>query len=148
MMAIGTLIAAGVLLGQVGSPQEIWDTVKNADWWLVGLALVLSLAPNIPYGTRSWAASRSASLVADHRDPVAMSFGNLAIPGRRDRDPDPVTSKRGLDLASAVGAGGLFSTVGNVACQILLFVIAVVLSPTDVDIGPIDPRRRSKSSSS
>ena len=53
MMAIGTLVAAAVLLGQVGSPQEIWDTVKNAEWWLVGLALVLSLATNIPYADRA-----------------------------------------------------------------------------------------------
>ena len=35
MMAIGTLIAVFALLSQVGSPQELWDTITSAD---LGLA--------------------------------------------------------------------------------------------------------------
>jgi undecaprenyl-diphosphatase len=68
-----------------------------------------------------------------------MSFGNLAIPAIGGIAIQiRFLQKRGLDLASAVAAGGLLSTVANVVCQILLFVIAVMLSPTTVDIGPID----------
>ena len=140
MMAIGTLIAAAVLLGQVGSPQEIWDTVKNADWWLVGLALVLSLATNIPYGIALMGCVPTRlPLWPTTETQLAMSFGNLAIPAIGGIAIQiRYLQKRGLDLASAVGAGGLLSTVGNVVCQILLFVIAIVLSPTTVNIGPID----------
>ena len=140
MMAIGTLVAAAVLLGQVGSPQEIWDTVKNADWWLVGLALVLSLATNIPYAIALMGCVPDRlPLWPTTETQLAMSFGNLAIPAVGGIAIQiRYLQKRGLDLASAVGAGGLLSTVGNVVCQILLFVIAVVLSPTTVDIGPID----------
>ena len=140
MMAIGTLVAAAVLLGQVGSPQEIWDTVKNAEWWLVGLALVLSLATNIPYAIALMGCVPDRlPLWPTTETQLAMSFGNLAIPAVGGIAIQiRYLQKRGLDLASAVGAGGLLSTVGNVVCQILLFVIAVVLSPTTVDIGPID----------
>ena len=140
MMAIGTLIAAAVLLGQVGSPQEIWDTVKNAEWWLVGLALVLSLATNIPYAIALMGCVPiRLPLWPTTETQLAMSFGNLAIPAIGGIAIQiRFLQKRGLDLASAVAAGGLLSTVANVVCQILLFVIAVVLSPTTVDIGPID----------
>ena len=140
MMAIGTLVAAAVLLGQVGSPQEIWDTVKNAEWWLVGVALVLSLATNIPYAIALMGCVPDRlPLWPTTETQLAMSFGNLAIPAVGGIAIQiRYLQKRGLDLASAVGAGGLLSTVGNVVCQILLFVIAVVLSPTTVDIGPID----------
>ena len=140
MMAIGTLVAAAVLLGQVGSPQEIWDTVKNAEWWLLGVALALSLATNIPYAIALMGCvPEPLPLWPTTETQLAMSFGNLAIPAVGGIAIQiRYLQKRGLDLASAVGAGGLLSTVGNVVCQILLFVIAVVLSPTTVDIGPID----------
>ena len=140
MMAIGTLIAAAVLLGQVGSPQEVWNTVKDANWWLVVLALVLSLATNVPYAIALmgcvpirlplWPATETQ---------VAMSFGNLAIPAIGGIAIQiRFLQKRGLDLASATAAGGLLSTVANVVCQILLFLIAILLAPTTVDIGPVD----------
>ena len=140
MMAIGTLIAAGVLLSQVGSPQELWDTVKNANWWLVVLALVLSLATNIPYAIALMGCVPiRLPLWPTTETQVAMSFGNLAIPAIGGIAIQiRFLQKRGLDLASAVAAGGLLSTVGNVACQILLFFIALLLSPQKVDIGPVD----------
>ena len=140
MMAIGTLVAAAVLLGQVGSPQEIWDTLQNAEWWLVGFALVLSLATNIPYAIALMGCVPTRlPLWATSETQLAMSFGNLAIPAIGGIAIQiRFLQKRGLDVASAVAAGGLLSTVANVACQILLFVIAVALSPTTVDIGPID----------
>jgi undecaprenyl-diphosphatase len=140
MMAIGTLIAAAVLLGQVGSPQEIWDTVQGADWWLVGLALVLSLFTNVPYAIALMGCVPiRLPLWPTTETQVAMSFGNLAIPAIGGIAIQiRFLQKRGLDLTSAVAAGGLLSTVANVACQILLFAIAVVLAPTTIEIGPID----------
>jgi undecaprenyl-diphosphatase len=140
MMAIGTLIAAAVLLGQVGSPQEVWDTVKDANWWLVALALVLSLATNVPYAIALMGCVPiRLPLWPTTETQVAMSFGNLAIPAIGGIAIQiRFLQKRGLDLASATAAGGLLSTVGNVVCQIVLFLIAILLSPTTVDIGPVD----------
>jgi undecaprenyl-diphosphatase len=140
MMAIGTLIAAAVLLGQVGSPQEIWDTMRDATWGYVVLALVLSLATNIPYAIALMGCVPiRLPLWPTTETQVAMSFGNLAIPAIGGIAIQiRFLQKRGLDLASAVAAGGLLSTVGNVAVQILLFLFALMLAPTAVDIGPID----------
>jgi undecaprenyl-diphosphatase len=140
MMAIGTLIAAAVLLGQVGSPQEIWDTVQGASWWLVVLALVLSLATNVPYALALMGCVPiRLPLWPTTETQVAMSFGNLAIPAIGGIAIQiRFLQKQGLDLASATAAGGLLSTVGNVVCQLLLFGIAIVLAPTTVDIGPVD----------
>ena len=140
MMMIGTLIAAGVLLGQVGSPQEIWDTLRQATWGYVVLALVLSLATNVPYAIALmgcvpirlplWPATETQ---------LAMSFGNLAIPAIGGIAIQiRFLQKRGLDLASAVAAGGLLSTVAGVVVQVLLFLVALVLAPNTIDIGPID----------
>lgn len=140
MMAIGTLIAAAVLLGQVGSPQEIWDTVKNADWILVVVALVLSLATNIPYAVALMGCVPiRLPLWPTTETQLAMSFGNLAIPAIGGIAIQiRFLQKRGLDLASAIGAGGLLSTVANVVCQVLLFVIALVIAPTKFSIGSVD----------
>jgi glycosyltransferase 2 family protein len=141
MMAIGTLIAAAVLLGQVGSPQDVWDTVKDANWWLVALALVLSLATNVPYAIALMGCVPiRLPLWPTTETQVAMSFGNLAIPAIGGLAIQiRFLQKRGLDLASATAAGGLLSTVANVVCQIALFGIAVLLAPTTIDIGPVDP---------
>ena len=140
MMAIGTLIAAAVLLGQVGSPQEVWNTVKDANWWLVAVALVLSLATNVPYAVALMGCVPiRLPLWPTTETQVAMSFGNLAIPAIGGIAIQiRFLQKRGLDLASATAAGGLLSTVANVVCQILLFFIAILLAPTTVDIGPVD----------
>jgi uncharacterized membrane protein YbhN (UPF0104 family)/membrane-associated phospholipid phosphatase/tRNA A-37 threonylcarbamoyl transferase component Bud32 len=140
MMAIGTLFAAAVLLGQVGSPQEIWDTMKNAQWGLVVLALVLSLATNIPYAIALMGCVPiRLPLWLTSETQLAMSFGNLAIPAIGGIAIQiRFLQKRGLDLASAVAAGGLLSTVANVVCQIALFGVALLLSPNAVDIGPVD----------
>ena len=95
MMAIGTLVAAAVLLGQVGSPQEIWDTVKNAEWWLLGVALALSLATNIPYAIALMGCvPEPPSAVANHRDPAGHVVREPRDPrSRRDRHPDPLPAK-------------------------------------------------------
>jgi uncharacterized membrane protein YbhN (UPF0104 family) len=45
--------------------------------------------------------------------------------------------KRGLDLGSAIAAGGLLSTVANIATQIGLFAVAVWLAPNDVHLAKV-----------
>ncbi len=61
---------------------------------------------------------------------VAMSFSNLAIPVvGGDAIQIRFLQKQGVDLASAVAAGGLLNTVGNTVVQVALFAIALAVTP-------------------
>ncbi len=141
-MAIGTLFAVFVLLGQIGSPEELWDTLQNADWFYVLVAFVLSMLTNfgfaialmgtVPVRLPIWPTTETQ---------VAMSFSNLAIPAVGGMAVQiRFLQKQGVDLASAVASGGLLSTVANVFSQIVLFLIALWLAPsgTSFDTGNID----------
>jgi undecaprenyl-diphosphatase len=139
LMAIGTLVAVFALLGQVGSVSDLWNTLKGADiWWLV-LALVVSLLTNfatavsllgtVPIGL---------PLVRTAEVQLSMSFSNLAVPAVGGMAAQiRFLQKQGLDLASAVASGGLLATVGNVVACLLLFVVAVWLSPKAFSLGNI-----------
>jgi undecaprenyl-diphosphatase len=70
---------------------------------------------------------------------LAMSFSNLAAPAVGGYAVQiRYLQKQGTDLASAVASGGLLSTVANVVSQIILFVVALWLSPNTFDIGEVD----------
>lgn len=144
-LAIGTLIAVFVMLGQMGSPAELWDTLQTANWWYVVLAFVLSMTTNIGYAIALMGCiPRRLPLWPTTETQVAMSFSNLAIPAVGGIAVQiRFLQKQGVDLASAVAAGGLLSTVGNVVVQIILFVFALWLAPselpsfTDVDANQV-----------
>lgn len=128
------------LLSQVGSPQELWDTIKEAErYWLV-VAMALSLSTNMAYAVALmgtvpirlpfWPATECQ---------LAMSFSNLAVPAIGGYATQiRFLQKQGVDLASAVGSGGLLSNVAGIFSQILLFLIAFALAPTSFDVGKID----------
>jgi undecaprenyl-diphosphatase len=139
LMAIGTLIAIGALLSQVGSPQELWDTVTSANiWWLV-LALIISFATNmatavalmgtVPIPLPLW---RTSELQ------LSMSFSNLAVPAVGGMAAQiRFLQRQGCDLASAVASGGLLINVGNILAQVVLFAVALLLSPNTLHFGQI-----------
>jgi undecaprenyl-diphosphatase len=139
MMAVGTLIAIFALLSQVGSPQELWDTITSANlWWLI-LAMVISLLTNfatavalmgtVPIPLPLW---RTAELQ------LSMSFSNLAVPAVGGMAAQiRFLQKQGVDLASAVASGGLLINVGNIVAQVMLLGVAIVLSPATFHTGPI-----------
>ena len=133
-LAIGTLIAVFVMLGQLGSPQELWDTLQTANWWYVVLAFVLSMLTNIGYAIALMGCiPRRLPLWPTIETQVAMSFSNLAIPAVGGIAVQiRFLQKQGVDLASAVAAGGLLSTVGNVVVQIILFLVALWLAPSEL----------------
>ncbi len=67
-----------------------------------------------------------------------MSFSNLAIPGIGGVALQiRYLQKQGVPLASAVAAGGFLSGFVNTIEQLVLFVIALVLSPASVQLGDI-----------
>jgi len=131
MMAVGTLIAISVLLSQVGSPQELWDTITNASPAWLTVAIVVSFATNcataialmgtVPIPLPLW---RTSELQ------LSMSFSNLAIPAVGGMAAQiRFLQKQGVDLASAVASGGLLINVGNIVAQVILLGFAVALSP-------------------
>ncbi len=139
MMAIGTLIAVFALLSQVGSPQELWDTVTSADiWWLV-LAMIISLATNFATAIALMGTVPiNLPLIRTAELQLSMSFSNLAVPAIGGMAAQiRFLQKQGVDLASAVASGGLLINVGNIVAQVLLLGVAVLLSPTSIHTEPI-----------
>jgi uncharacterized membrane protein YbhN (UPF0104 family) len=139
LMAVGTLIAVFALLGQIGDPQQFWDTITSADvWWLV-VALLISFSTNIatavalmgtvPVALPLW---RTSELQ------LSMSFSNLAVPAVGGMAAQiRFLQKQGVDLASAVASGAVLMNAANIFTCVLLLVVAVVLSPTDIHTGTI-----------
>src|SRR6202035_3611860 len=57
---------------------------------------------------------------------VAMSFSNLAVPGIGGTGMQVrYLQKQGVDLPSAIAAGGLLATVGNLVAAVGLFGLAL-----------------------
>ncbi len=139
MMAIGTLIAVFALLSQVGSPQELWDTVTSADiWWLL-LAMIVSLATNFATAIALMGTVPiNLPLIRTAELQLSMSFSNLAVPAIGGMAAQiRFLQKQGVDLASAVASGGLLINVGNIVAQVMLLGVAVALSPTNIHTAPI-----------
>jgi glycosyltransferase 2 family protein len=140
LMAVGALVGVGVLLSRVGDPVVFWDTVRNADWWFVALAFVLGLATDVAFGITFlgnvplrlpvWPSIELQS---------AMSFSNLAVPVAADTALQVrFLQKNGLDLSSAVAAGGILSSVSEIIVQVGLLFLAIWLAPDSIDFGRID----------
>jgi uncharacterized membrane protein YbhN (UPF0104 family)/tRNA A-37 threonylcarbamoyl transferase component Bud32 len=140
LMAVGSLIAVFALLSQIGSPEEFWNTIKDADWYWLAIALVLSLSTNMAYaialqGTIPirlpfWPTTECQ---------VSMSFANLAVPAVGGYATQiRFLQKQGVDLASAVASGGLLSNVAGIFSQVLLFFVALALAPDSLDLGNVD----------
>jgi uncharacterized membrane protein YbhN (UPF0104 family)/tRNA A-37 threonylcarbamoyl transferase component Bud32 len=143
MMAIGTLIAIFALLSQVGSPQELWDTITNADiFWLV-VAMVISLLTNFATAIALMGTVPiNLPLVRTAELQLSMSFSNLAVPAIGGMAAQiRFLQKQGVDLASAVASGGLLINVGNIVAQVILLGIALLLAPSKIHVEPIDTQK-------
>jgi len=139
LMAVGTLVGAGALLGQVGDPAHVWNSLRHADVLWVITAFVLSMATNIGLaialmGTVNvrlpfW---RTTEVQA------AMSFSNLAVPAVGGTAMQiRYLQRRGVNLASAIAAGGLLSTLANLVTQVGLLALALWLAPNAVTVANI-----------
>ena len=139
LMAVGTLIAVFALLGQVGDPQEFYDTIKNADWFLLFVATVISFLTNFATAVALMGTVPiPLPLVRTAELQLSMSFSNLAVPAVGGMAAQiRFLQKQGVDLASAVASGGLLTNVGNIAQSIVLLVIAVALSPDTLHFGKV-----------
>jgi len=139
LMAVGTFIGISALLSQVGSPEELYNTIKDAQWSWAAVALALSLATNLPYAiSLMGTVTQKLPIVQTTELQVSMSFANLAIPAVGGMASQVrFLQKQGVDLASAVASGGLLSTVANVVVSIALMFVAIAASPDDFKFGDI-----------
>jgi undecaprenyl-diphosphatase len=140
MMAVGTLIGLVALFSQVGSPDQLWTTMSNADWaWIVvafvgvmltNFACAIALMGTVPI---------NLPLMRTTELQVSMSFANLAVPAVGGTASQVrFLQKQGMDLAGAVASGGLLTVVANVVAQLGLLVVAIQLRPPSYHAGQID----------
>ena len=135
LMAVGTLIAVCALLSQVGDPQTFWDTITNADWAWLTVAIFISFVTNFATAiSLMGSVPMPLPLVRTAELQLSMSFSNLAVPAVGGLAAQVrFLQKQGIDLASAVAAGGLLATVGNIAAQVLILIVALAPRPTQID---------------
>ena len=139
LMAVGTLIAVFALLSQVGDPETFYETIKDADWFLLGVATIISFATNFATAVALMGTVPiGLPLVRTAELQLSMPFSNLAVPAVGGMAAQiRFLQKQGVDLASAVASGGLLTNVGNIVQSIVLLFVAIWLSPTTMDFGQI-----------
>ena len=77
-MFVGLLFALWVILGQVGSLSDLWDTMKTAEWpWLV-LGLMFSVSTSVAWAfTTIGTVRQQIPLIPATLLQMAVSFANL-----------------------------------------------------------------------
>jgi undecaprenyl-diphosphatase len=138
-MAIGALVAVGALLLDVGDPGQVVDTLSNADLgWLV-LALLVSLVANVAYAVAlQGTVTVHLPAVPTTELQLGMSFSNLAVPAIGGQGMQVrFLQKLGVDLPSAVAAGGILSGFGGLVAALACFAVALAVEPARVDLSLI-----------
>ena len=140
IMAVAALLAIAVLLSRVGDPVKFWETIRDASWGYVLLAFAIGILTDVAFaiaflGTVPVRLPLWPSIELQ----MSMSFSNLAVPVAADAAIQiRFLQKFGLDLASAVAIGGVFSSLSEIIVQASLFGIALWLSPDTINFGRID----------
>jgi uncharacterized membrane protein YbhN (UPF0104 family)/tRNA A-37 threonylcarbamoyl transferase component Bud32 len=139
LMAVGTLIAVFALLSQVGDPETFYETIKDANWWWLAVAMFISLLTNFATAIALMGTVPiNLPLIRTAELQLSMSFSNLAVPAVGGMAAQiRFLQRQGVDLASAVASGGLLINVGNIVAQVILLVFAIALSPTTLHTGKI-----------
>ena len=135
-MAVGGLVAVAILLDEVGDPSAVWDTVRSTNWAWIAVALLFSFSANVGFaiGLMGTVPVR-LPLWPTTEVQVAMSFSNLAVPAIGGQGMQiRYLQQMGVDLPSAIAAGGPLSSVGNLVAVLGLFVIAVVIEPSRANL--------------
>ncbi|HEY3673881.1 MAG TPA: lysylphosphatidylglycerol synthase domain-containing protein [Acidimicrobiia bacterium] len=138
-MALGAFVAVGALLVDVGDPVDVVDAMRGADWTWLLLAIVVAFAANVAYAIALQGTVRTRlPLVPTTELQVAMSFSNLAIPAIGGQGMQVrFLQKLGVDLPSAVAAGGVLSGFGGLVAALGCFAVALAVEPARVDLSLI-----------
>lgn len=138
-MALGALVAVGALLIDVGDPATVVDTMRHADWIWIVLALLVALSANVAYAVALQGTVRVPLPVVPNTElQLAMSFSNLAVPAIGGQGMQVrFLQKLGVDLSSAVAAGGVLSGFGALVAALGCFAVALAVEPARVDLSLI-----------
>ncbi len=138
-LALGALVAVGALLIDVGDPADVVDIMRRADWGWLTFAIAISLASNIAYAVALQGTVRvRLPLVPTTELQLGMSFSNLAVPGIGGQGMQVrFLQKLGVDLPSAIAAGGVLSSFGALVAAFGCFVVALIIEPARVDLSLI-----------
>ncbi|MDQ1427889.1 MAG: hypothetical protein QOK39_1365 [Acidimicrobiaceae bacterium] len=135
LMAIGALFGVAALLGSIGDPAKLAHSVAHAAPGWLAAAFALAMLSNFGYALALMGAStRHLPLGATVELQVATSFSNVAVPLGGAGLQVRFLQKQGVDLASAVAAGGILSTVAGVAIQLAMLAVAIPLSPHAINV--------------
>jgi undecaprenyl-diphosphatase len=140
LLSVGALVAVFGLLSQIGDPDALVHALGNAQWEWVLLAFALSMATNVAFAVALLGTVPTRLPLGPTTElQVAMSFSNLAIPGVGGTAVQVrFLQKQGVDLASAVAAGGLLSQAASIVTQLALFGLAVWLAPNRLRLGSLN----------
>ena len=138
-MALGALVAVGALLVDVGDPVDVVNTMQGADWGWLALAIVVAFAANVAYAVALQGTVRTRLPLGPTTElQVAMSFSNLAVPAIGGQGMQVRFLQRlGVDLPSAVAAGGVLSGFGALVAAFACFGVALLVEPAHVDLSLI-----------
>jgi uncharacterized membrane protein YbhN (UPF0104 family) len=117
----------------------MWATLQAADWSWIGVACGLSLAANVAYAIAlQGTVPVHLPIVATTELQVGMSFTNLAVPAIGGQGMQVrYLQKMGVDLSSAVAAGGILSSVGALLGATGLIALALAIDPARVNLSLI-----------
>ena len=140
-----TIFGVWALLGVIGNPVELWNTIKSANWWYVLAGFVLWGVTNLTYAVAALGGlppSADVPLGALTVVQSAGSFLNLATPGGVGTMLMNIRflQKRGIPPPTAIASGTL-PTIGYTLVQfVLLFVTGKAVADTvSLDDLGIDP---------
>jgi uncharacterized membrane protein YbhN (UPF0104 family) len=138
-MAVGALIAVAALLADVGDPGDVASTLRGAEWGWLALAMMVSLATNVAYALAlQGTVTVRLPLIPTTEVQLGMSFSNLAVPGIGGQGMQiRYLQKLGVDLSSAVAAGGVLSSFGGLIAALGCFGVALAVEPARVDLSLI-----------
>jgi undecaprenyl-diphosphatase len=140
LMLIGTALGIGALISQVPSLDQLWATVRDANWWWILLAVVFTFGNRVGYALALMGSvALRLPFLRSVEALLAAAFANLALPGIGGTTVQVrYLQRRGVDLASAIAAGAVLANIANVVVQGTLFVIALAVSARSFDFGQID----------
>ncbi|HMC08080.1 MAG TPA: lysylphosphatidylglycerol synthase transmembrane domain-containing protein [Actinomycetota bacterium] len=140
LLAVGALVAVGGLLAAVGSPAQLAAATRHARWNWLAAAFAISMSTNVAYALALLGTvTRRLPLWPTIELQVALSLSNVAVPMGGTAMQVRYLQHQGSDLATAIAAGGLLSTVGSAAAWGALLVVAVALSPHAIHLGNFPP---------
>jgi uncharacterized protein (TIRG00374 family) len=136
LIVAGTFIGVWALLSQVGDISGVGEELKNADWWWVAAAFVVSLLPAVTDAIAALGAlpqplPLGPTVVLQY----SQKFTNLAVPSTVGVAAITARfyAKQGVPVATAVGSGVLTS-VGGFVVQIFVVITALLLTGSELQL--------------